>query len=288
MIERFLDRDASPFSEDQWEALDAAVVDTARRALVGRRFMPLFGPLGAGIQTVTLDKFDGAYIGELDLTGEVECGTIRTTGVKHLTLPIIHKDFLVLWRNIATSQQLQLPLDVSAARSAAAFTARKEDDLIFNGYPDLGLAGLLTVEGRGVLPLADWGKVGNAFADVTSAIEHLVRAGFYGPYALVVPPVLYARMHGVHERTGVLEIRNVEELTTAGVFRSPVIPEDRAIVVSTGGQNVDLAVAQDMVVAYLGPDKMNHVLRVLEILAPRIKRPMAIVTLEPSKAAKRG
>jgi uncharacterized linocin/CFP29 family protein len=288
MIERFLDRDASPFSEDQWEALDAAVVDTARRALVGRRFMPLFGPLGAGIQTVTLDKFDGAYIGELDLTGEVECGTIRTTGVKHLTLPIIHKDFLVLWRNIATSQQLQLPLDVSAARSAAAFTARKEDDLVFNGYPDLGLEGLLTVEGRGVLPLADWGKVGNAFADVTSAIEHLVRAGFYGPYALVVPPVLYARMHGVHERTGVLEIRNVEELTTAGVFRSPVVPEDRAMVVSTGGQNVDLAVAQDMVVAYLGPDKMNHVLRVLEILAPRIKRPTAIVTLEPSKAAKRG
>jgi uncharacterized linocin/CFP29 family protein len=287
MIERFLDHASSPLSQAQWEDVERAVFDTARNALVGRRFMPVFGPLGPGIQTVTLDQFDGAHMGELDLTGEAECGTIRTAGVKHLTLPIIHKDFLLLWRNIATSQQLGLPLDVSAARNAAAFAARKEDDLIFNGHPGMGIDGLLTAESRGVLPLSNWEKVGNAFADVTKAIEHLVQEGFYGPYALVVPPVLYSRMHGVHERTGVLEIRNVEELTAAGAFRSPVVPEDRAIVLSTGGQNLDLAVGQDMVVAYLGPEKMNHVLRVLEILAPRIKRPKAIVTLEATKTSRR-
>jgi uncharacterized linocin/CFP29 family protein len=288
MIEPFLDRNAGPFTADQWEAIDRAVVETARHSLVGRRFMPIFGPLGAGIQTVSSDQFDGTHIGELDLTGEAECGTIRTTGVKHITLPIIHKDFLLLWRSIATGRQLGLPVDMAAARSAAAFTARKEDDMIFNGHAELGIDGLLSVEGRGVLPLSNWDKVGSAFGDITAAIEHLVGEGFYGPYALVVPPVLYARMHGVHERTGVLEIRNVEELTTAGVFRSPVLPNDRAMVVSTGGQNLDLAVAQDMVVAYLGPEKMNHVLRVLEILAPRIKRPKAIVTLEAKVAGKRG
>lgn len=280
MIEEFLDRESAPLSEEQWAALDQAVTEAATRALVGRRFIHLFGPLGAGVQTVGLDKFDGAHMGVVDLTGDTECGTIRSTQVKHIALPIIHKDFLLLWRDIATGRQLGLPLDLAPASSAASFTARKEDDLIFNGDAALGLEGLLNVQGRAVLPLGDWTRVGSAFSDVSASIERLVSLGYYGPYALVAPPVLYARMHGVHERTGVLEIRNVEELTTAGVFRSPVVPENRALVVSTGAQNLDLAVAQDMVVGYLGPEKMNHVLRVLEILALRIKRPQAIVTLE--------
>jgi uncharacterized linocin/CFP29 family protein len=280
MVEALLDRKSAPLSDDQWAALDEAVVETASRSLIGRRFIPLHGPLGPGVQTVALDKFNGAYMGELDLTGEVECGTIWTNQIGHITLPIIHKDFLLLWRNIATSRQLGLPMDLAPASSAAGFTARKEDDLIFNGNAELGLEGLLIVQGRSVLPLSDWDQIGNAFSDVTAAIQRLVSLGFYGPYALVVPPILYARMHGVHERTGVLEIRNVEELMTAGVFRSPVIGENRAVVVATGAQNLDLAVAQDMVTAYLGPDKMNHLFRVFEILALRIKRPQAIVTLE--------
>jgi uncharacterized linocin/CFP29 family protein len=280
MIEQFLDRQAAPLSQEQWAALDQAAVETARRSLVGRRFIPLFGPLGPGVQTVPMDKFDGAHMGELDLTGEAECGTIKTSQIRHITLPIIHKDFLLLWRNVATGQQLGLPLDMAPASSAAAFAARKEDDLIFNGDLEMGLEGLMTVQGRSILPLSDWSQVGNAFSDVTAAVERLVSLGFYGPYALVVPPVLYARMHGVHERTGVLEIRNVEELTTGGVFRSPVIADNKALIVATGAQNLDLAIAQDMVVAYLGPEKMNHMLRVLEILALRIKRAQAIVTLE--------
>jgi len=280
MIKEFLDRESAPLSEEQWAALDQAVTETATRAPVGRRFIHLFGPLGAGVQTVALDKFDGAHMGVVDLTGDTECGTIRSAQVKHIALPIIHKDFLLLWRDIATGRQLGLPLDLAPASSAASFTARKEDDLIFNGDAALGLEGLLNAQGRTVLPLGDWTRVGSAFSDVSAAIERLVGLGYYGPYALVAPPVLYARMHGVHERTGVLEIRNVEELTTAGVFRSPVVPENRALVVSTGAQNLDLAVSQDMVVGYLGPEKMNHVLRVLEILALRIKRPQAIVTLE--------
>ncbi len=285
-MERFLDRDAVALSEDQWAQLDGVVVETARRALVGRRFIPVYGPLGAGVQTVPLHEFEGTYAGAADYTGESECGTIRTSGARFLPLPVIHKDFLLLWRNVA-AEGTGVPLDPAPAASAAAFTARKEDDLIFNGDAALGLDGILTAGGRHVLPLSDWGKVGNAFSDVTAAMERLGAEGFYGPYALAVPPALYAQMHGVHERTGVLEIRNVEELTTAGILRSPVIPEGRAAVVATGAQNMDLAIAQDLITAALGPEKMNIVLRVFEILALRIKRPQAIVTLEAAVRAKK-
>jgi uncharacterized linocin/CFP29 family protein len=278
-IERFLERDTLPLTEEQWRQLNEVVVNTARTSLVGRRFIPIYGPLGPGAQTVPLHEFEGTYPGQVDFTGEAECGTVRTSHVRHLTLPMVHKDFMLLWRSIAGGD-MGFPLDVAPVASAASFTARKEDDLIFNGDAALSLPGVLNVEGRKTAPLSDWAQIGNAFKDVTVAQERLVSDGFFGPYALVVPPVRYAQMHGVHERTGVLEIRNVEELMTAGVFRSPVIPENRVVVVSVGAQNMDLAIAQDMVVAALGPEKMNLLLRVFEILALRIKRPQAIVTLE--------
>jgi uncharacterized linocin/CFP29 family protein len=286
MIERFLDRDSVGLSDSQWEQLENVVIETARRSLVGRRFIPVYGPLGPGVQTVPLHEFEGTYAGEADITGEAECGIVKTSSIRHITLPIIHKDFLILWRNVA-STEIGLPLDLAPASSAATFTARKEDDLIFNGYSELGLDGILTTKGRKTLPLSDWKQVGNAFNDVTAAMEALGHDGFYGPYALIVPPILYAQMHGVHERTGVLEIRNVEELTTAGIFRSQVVPDNKAVVVSVGSQNMDLAIAQDMTVASLGPEKMNLALRVFEVLAPRIKRPKAIVTLEKAGASKK-
>lgn len=279
MIERFLQRDTVPLTAEQWRQIDNAVIQTAKSSLIGRRFIPIYGPLGPGVQTVPLQEFEGTYVGATDLTGETECGTVRTKGISHIPLPIIHKDFMLLWRNVAGTE-LGLPLDLAAAASAAAFTARKEDDLIFNGDPGLGMDGLLTVKGRKTLPLSDWNPVGNAFSDVSQAIAELNRDGFFGPYALAVPPTRWAQMHGVHERTGVLEIRNVEELTTAGVFQSRVIPDNRAVVVSVGSSSMDIAIAQDMVTAALGPVKMNFEMRVFEILALRIKRPAAIASLE--------
>lgn len=279
MIERFLDRDSIALGARQWQQLQQVVVDTARAALVGRRFIPVYGPLGPGAQTVPLQEFEGTVSGEADFTGDIECGAVRTSEVRHLPLPMIHKDFTLLWRNVA-ADDAGLPLDTAPAASAAAFCARKEDDLVFNGDKKLGVDGLLSVGGRKSMALSDWAEVGNAFKDVNSGIVHLVSQGYYGPYALVVPPNLYAQMHGVHERTGVLEIRNVEELTTAGVFRSSVIPPTRALLVSTGAQNMDLAVAQDWVLASLGPEKMNLRLRVFEIMTLRIKRPQAVVVFE--------
>lgn len=283
MIARFLDRETVPLSDEQWAQLDGIVTETARRSLVGRRLIPIYGPLGAGVQTVPLHEFEGTYIGEADISGEVDCGMVKASRTRHIVLPILHKDFLLLWRNIAATEA-GIPLDFAPAASAAAFTARKEDDLIFNGDPTLGLEGILTAAGRTVMPLSDWNQVGNAFSDVTQALERLGSDGYFGPYALVASPILYARMHRVHERTGVLEIRNVEELVTAGVFRSPVVPANRAVVVSVGAQNLDLAIAQDLVTAVLGPEKMNLEMRVFEILAPRIKRPQAIITLEGAVA----
>lgn len=278
--------DDNPLTQSEWQDLNSVVTDIARKRLVGRRLIDIYGPLGAGIQTIVHDYFDGTTIGRIGLLGEEGSDPLRPVRRQSGIIPLIYKDFLLHWRDIEFSRQTGSPTDTSAAAGAAAFCADAEDDLIFNGEAGMGYDGLFTVSGRHTLARRDWANTGNAFQDVVDGTRILSEAGFYGPYGLIVNPVLYSQMQQVHTATGVLEIDHIRKLVTDGVFQSPLVGEGFGAIVATGSQNFDLAVAQDLTVAYLGPDKMNHPYRVLESIYLRIKRPGAICTLEPV-AAKR-
>ena len=275
----YLLRNEAPLTPQQWARLDSIVVDTARQALVGRRFIPLLGPFGPGVQALPDDEVDGAGMGVVDRTGDLSVEAVRMVRRNYLPLPITFKDFRIHWRDIETSRQQGVPLDFAAAAIAAGACARAEDDMIFNGCPDMGYHGLLTDPARNRLPMRDWRESGHAFGDVVAATQTLVERGFFGPYALIVSPRLYAILHRVLGNTGVLEIEQIQKLTRAGVFQTSIVPEPTALVISTGAENMDLAVGQDLTTAYLGPENMNHLFRVFEIVALRIRRPGAICQL---------
>ena len=273
----------NPLNDQEWENINNVVIDVARKRLVGRRIVDLHGPLGPGVQTIVHDHFSGTTIGRVGLLGEEESDPIRSVRRESGIIPLIYKDFILHWRDIETSRQTGAPLDTSAAAGAAAFCADAEDDLIFNGHAEMGYEGLMVVDGRLTLARRNWSEAGNAFKDVVDATQMLVQGGFYGPYAMVVSPALYSQMHHVHPGTGVLEIEHVRQLVTDGVHQSPLIKEGHGMIVSTGAQNFDLAVAQDLTVAYLGAEHMNHPFRVFESVYLRIKRHGSICTLEPAE-----
>jgi uncharacterized linocin/CFP29 family protein len=78
----------------------------------------------------------------------------------------------------------------------------------------------------------------------------------------------------------VLEIDQIAKLCSDGVFQTHVLPERTAVLVSTGDQNFDIAVAEDLTLSYLGPREMNYAFRVYESLVLRVKRPKAIATIK--------
>jgi uncharacterized linocin/CFP29 family protein len=290
----YLGRDQAPLTAEQWQAFDDVVVNIAKRSLVGRRLLNVFGPLGPGQQVVPNDRFLGRNIGAVDMTGEADCDEITPAGRVYLPLPILHKDFAIHWRDLEEASQSGTPLDTGAAASAAAFCARLEDELIFNGRQDLGYDGLRNVPGRVTASQSDWAQMGNAFRDIASAVEQLSSAGFVGPYAVAVGPRMLVAMNRMFENTGVLEIDQIRKLTTAGVYVTPVLADASVVVVATGPENLDLVLGLDMVTAYTESSKMNHHFRVLETLVLRIKRPEAICTIEgqpatqPAAASRRG
>lgn len=252
-----LAREEAPLSSEDWQALDNTVINTARRVLVGRRFIHIAGPLGLGAQFVTSPK--------LKVPKE---GIIEVQSTEAIPLTLIYKDFKLDWRLMEASRQQGLPLELSPAAIAAYDCALNEDKLIFEK--------LMSVDGKLEIQALDWKVPGNAFINVVSAIEALTGEGYFGPYAMIVSPSLYALMHRVYNGTGVLEITMIRDLVTDGLFQSPVLKEGDVLIVATGAENFDLAIGQDLITAYLGPDGLDHMFRVLETLALRIKRPNSI------------
>jgi uncharacterized linocin/CFP29 family protein len=45
---------------------------------------------------------------------------------------------------------------------------------------------------------------------------------------------------------------------------------------TSGQENVDFVIAQDLITAYLGPEGMDHLFRVFESVILRVKRPESI------------
>ncbi|CUH97723.1 hypothetical protein P22_3858 [Propionispora sp. 2/2-37] len=277
----FLSRDDAPFTSSQWEKIDETVVKTARQVLTGRKFIHIYGPLGAGVQSIHIDDFGKVSQGDTDFFGDSEdTDIIKTQGRKFVEIPLVYKDFSIAWRDVEYSKQTGLPLDVAAAAGAAAMCAKKEDELIFLGNKAAGCEGLTTASGTNKLAKKDWQTGENAYQDIAEGLETLTSLGFVGKFALTLSPDLYRQLQRLQPNTGLLEIDRVRELLDGNVYQTPVLGSNKAVLVCAEPQNIDLVIGQDLITGYLGADKLNHPLRVLETILLRMKRKDAIVVFE--------
>ena len=249
-MSEYLMRDAAPLADEEWEAIDAVVVSAASEFLVGRRFLDLVGPFGAGMELVP-----------------VGAGEAR----KHIPLSVIEQSFMLLWRDIEASRKVNVPLELGPAAKAAMACAKMEDDMI--------LGGLWEAADKAVA-LGDWTKAEAALADVVSATEKLFADDFFGPYALVLSPMLYSQTQRAAPSMGRIVGKLIKDVAEGGLYRSPLLGGKQGLVLSLGAYNFDLVVGQDLVTAYEGNNGLDHSFRVLETAALRIKRSGAICKLE--------
>ena len=143
------------------------------------------------------------------------------------------------------------------------------------------LEGLVTAKGQSSTAMGNWDEPNSGVTATASAVGILLSKGFLGPFALVTNPVTYSKLlRPVQGYGGQLERKLVEDIATAGVFQTPVLKEKEALVISTGPENLDLAVGQDLVTAYIGNEGTDHLFRLMETTVLRIKRPGAICLLK--------
>lgn len=265
-----LARDDAPLSAEQWAELDEIVVGVARKYLVGRRLLPIFGPLGAGMPVAPRAALAG-------LGGDER---ITTADTELLPLEEISRDFEIDWREFAGPERVGIPVNWGPAAAAALELARREDAIVFTGSKVTGSKGLVGDAGQ-KLKSSGWAEAGALLADYAKAVDLLGAAGFPGPYAVVVSPGTYAQAHRPMGQMGQgqLEIQLIKQQAEGGVFASGTLKPTQALVLEPGRMNADLALGLDLVTAYLGAEEMRHPFRILETVALRIKRPEAIVAI---------
>jgi len=257
-----------------------AAVQEVRRTVVGRRLVALFGPLGAGVESVPLETIKKDSSAEIDLEGKPDTHPIGTHEKEtYIRVPILYKDFLLHWRDVKWSQDMNAPLDMTNAIRAAHKVGDAEDGLIFNGNKELGIHGLLNYPGSLKVKGGDWKVPNEPVKDVYAAIAKLLEADHHFPYALVTSLDMYEALLKPVKESPALELEQVGKICEDGVMWSPQIPAGTAALVSTGAQNFDIAVAEDLQIAYLGPTDMNYRFRVYESLVLRVKRPSAVCVI---------
>ena len=266
----YLSRGEGPVPEELWNQIDEAVVNAAKKTLVGRRFLPIFGPLGIGAESINIDEVDG-------VEENYDDGLMVTKGRKFVEIPTLYDDFTLLAKDLEYSAKYGYPIDLAKAMASAEAIAQKEDKLIFFGSKENGYEGLLTASGVNKIKKGDWKEGETAFANVASAIELLAEKGIFGTYSLIVSPDLYMQMQRIQPGTGLLEIDRVGKLVKNHIYRAPVLGSGKAVLVCGESRNMDLVIGQDMAAAYLEQVDLNHTFRLVETVLPRIKRKQAIV-----------
>ncbi|TFG73218.1 MAG: hypothetical protein E4H27_01200 [Anaerolineales bacterium] len=248
-MSEYLLREAAPLSGEEWTSIDTIVVQVARQFLVGRQFINLVGPLGAGTEMVPVGS-----------------GAER----KFLSLDFIQSDFTLFWKDIEASRAAGYPLELGQAAKSAMACAQQEDKLIFTALSKAATKSVV---------LGDWSSDETPLTNVVQAVEVLVGDNFFGPYAVILSPALYTKTQRVSANAGMLVSKMLKGIAAGGLFQSPLLAKDEGLVVSLGEYNLDLVVGQDLITAYAGNEGLDHSFRVLESVALRIKRPGAVCKL---------
>lgn len=269
----YLSRDASNLSEELWEMIDGTVINTARKSMICRRFLPIFGPLGIGTQSIAIDDIEA-------LDESADDGLIITKGRRYLEIPILFDDFTLLSKDLERSKQYGYPIDLQAASYAAEVCARKEDAFIFFGNNNYGYDGIMTAPGTNKVNKSDWSEGENAFIDIAAALKLFTENGIYGSYTLILSPDLYLKLQRIQPGTGLLEIDRIRKVLNDNLFTTSVLGVDKAVILCPDSKYMDLVLGQDLATAYLEQKDLNHCFRILESVLLRIKNKKAITVFE--------
>lgn len=276
--------DTAQLTDEELLYIDSRVVEAVRPVLVGRKLFPVFTLPHAGFITVRGYKRTDMSQARISLYGQ---GKNKDRSIKtafDITVPVIHKEFTINWRDLEASRNAGLPLDAQDAENAARQCAEEEDKLLltgeYTGWRALGIEGLATATGRNTKASAGaWPA--NSLTDLSAAIGELEADGHTGPYAAVLRSSWAAKLRALVSNTAAKWIDVVKDLFAAGIYVSDNVYSSAgattsALVVEPSQENFEMVIGRDLSTFTKQDEDMNLQCKVHEVVAPRIKRPTSI------------
>jgi uncharacterized linocin/CFP29 family protein len=312
-----LGREKVQWTPDIWDRIDKAVHDEVMRTRVGQKFMPI-RPVVQSATSVPTDFITLPTEEAPTLTVDEGATTrlnefwvefaLTPQQVEHETGDIMemgHSTAVTLATRAANLLSQAEDLVIFQGKNAMGNTLFQNGIVLNRGVPaDTGLLDLPpnVPPGMPPLPAAQVIKVPqkmtgvygeNTFGAVAKGYSVLQGNGQYGPYALVLQTTPYADTYAPLPNTLILTADRLTPLMTAGFYGTgtlpsnttgvvpPVEPQFFGLVVSLGGNTMDLVVGLDATTAFMQQDTDGHYrFRVVERFALRLKDITAVVRLE--------
>jgi uncharacterized linocin/CFP29 family protein len=276
--------DTASLTDEEIRYIDERVVEAVRPIIVGRRLFPVFTLPHAGFITVRGYKRTDMSQARISLYGQ---GKNKDRSIKmpfDITVPVIHKEFTINWRDLEASRANGLPLDTQDAENAARQCAEEEDKLLltgeYTGWKALGIEGLATATGRNTKASAGaWPA--NALTDLSAAIGELEADGHMGPYGAILRSSWAAKLRALVSNTATKYIEVIKDLFAAGIYVSDNLFTSAglttiAAVVEPSQENFEMVIGKDLSTFVKQDEDMNLQCKEFEVVAPRIKRPTSI------------
>jgi uncharacterized linocin/CFP29 family protein len=308
-------RDKIHWSKEIWDRIDRAVHGEMLRTRVAQKFLPLRPVL----PRTTSVPFDSIQIPSANNpVYSVDEGATTRLNEYWVEFSLTPQQ---VDHETGDPMELGHSTAATLATRAANILAQAEDTVVFQGSNGIANSPLFnelggipaSVSKRGV-PL-DTGLLGltggqgpvvnqstqvpndgtqdeygpNTFQKVAVAYALLQGKGQYGPYALVLSTKPYADTYAPVAAGLVITADRIKPLMTAGLYGSGTLPTaglpngavSSGVLVSLGGNAMDLVVGLDATVAFMQQDSEgNFRFRVVERFALRLKDPSAVVRME--------
>ena len=218
---------------DEWKSLDEAVMAVKRHRLGGIQDLVdrgLVYTLGNAMGTTVLEYHDISDALEADVSMDAVTrakGDRVEYGTNYLPIPIIHSDYEINARVLATSRNMGNPLDTSMAERAARKVWEKLEGMLFTNttykFGNGTIYSYLNFPQRNKQNLTkSWATPATGaeiITDVLAMKDKAIQAKHFGPYVLYIPTAYetvidrdYDATRGNTIRDRILAISNIEAI----------------------------------------------------------------------------
>lgn len=272
--------------KDEWEQLDAAVVEASRTRLNAVQRLRDLG------LTKTLDSI-GILASQWNVSSEVTRAEVNITGqttqamdqqdylLKGVPVPVIHKSFQIGERTLQASRRMGEGIDVTNAYEASRVVAEELERMLFDGNSDIQLNNQ-TIYGvtnetnvNTEATSYDFGTIDNILSKFKAMLGELDDDNMHGPFEVWVATTQYTELTTSFYSDGSGENamqRMLRLPQISNIWPGDYLTDGSLVMVQMSPNVIDLALHQlNMVVEWSQGDGMTHNFKVMSVAVPRVK-----------------
>ena len=283
---RRVGRDTGELTDEELRYVHQEIIGAAWPVLHAREIFAIEPLPSVGIRTVR--KYSATDMGQAVISMEAEAVSLDRIQLASgdTKVPVLHKDFIINWRDVEAIRDFGGSLEMENGRNAARQVAEEENKLLlsgdYTGWGALGVEGLATATGRNTQASAGaWPA--NAVADINAALGKVETSGHTkGPYALISRVAWIRKLDAQISSTGLtwrkfLLSNNIVDLIIGddSLYTSGGLTTN-ALVCEVDKANFAFSLAQDITERPTKLPNGDLFVRVFEVGTPHIKRPTSI------------